>query len=185
MTTGARRQGSSLRREPWVDWGPRMKEKTCQGSNKARGPPEGARNREGSDLRTNPFQEGEDDTIMEAVRQGFQLQLDSTENRPIEMISESYETATIVFVLETASRGYLAHPNRSPNEGVMAVLRKSRREGRELREKRPTGRFACENRPGTGKTPGPGILACEKRPTGRLCRFLDFVGQLSIFGPIV
>ncbi|XP_047953571.1 uncharacterized protein LOC125199674, partial [Salvia hispanica] len=46
MTTGARRQGSSLRREPWVDWGPRMKEKTCQGSNKSRGPPEDARNRE-------------------------------------------------------------------------------------------------------------------------------------------
>ena len=51
----ARRQGFSLRREPWVDWGSRMKEKTCQGSNKARGPPEDARNREGPDLRTNHF----------------------------------------------------------------------------------------------------------------------------------
>ena len=78
---------------------------------------------------------------MEAVRQGFQLQLDSTGNRPIEMIFESYETVTIVFVLETASRGYLAHLNRSSNEGVMAVLQKSRRKGREPQEERPTGRF--------------------------------------------
>ena len=85
---------------------------------------------------------------MEAVRQGFQLQLDSTGNRPIEMTSESYETTTIVFVLETASRGYLAHPNRSPIEGVMAVLRKSRREGRELREKRPAERFLLCKTPG-------------------------------------
>ena len=115
MTTGARRQESSPRREPWIDWGPRKRVKTFQGFNKARGSPEDARTREGLDLRTNPFQEGEDDTIMEAVRQGFQLQLDSTRNLPIYMISESYETTTIVFVLETASRGYLAHLNRSPN----------------------------------------------------------------------
>ena len=95
MTMSARCQVSSPRREPWIDWGPRKRVKTCQGFNKAIGLPEDARNRGGSDLRTNPFQEGEDDTIMEAVHQGFRLQLDSTGNRPIEMISESYETATI------------------------------------------------------------------------------------------
>ena len=68
MTMSARHQVSSPRREPWIDWGPRKRVKTFQGFNKARGSPEDARNREGSDLRINPFQEGEDDTIMEAVR---------------------------------------------------------------------------------------------------------------------
>ena len=70
--------------------------------------------------------------LMEAVRHGSQLQLDSTGNRPIDMISESNETAIIVFVLETASRGYLAHINRSPNEGVMKVLQNSRKTGVEF-----------------------------------------------------
>ncbi|XP_047978247.1 uncharacterized protein LOC125220148 isoform X3 [Salvia hispanica] len=147
MTMSARHQVFSPRREPWIDWGPRKRVKTCQGFNKARGSPEDARNREGLDLRTNPFQEGEDDTNMEAVRQGFQLQLDSTRNRPIEMISESYETTTIVFVLETASRGYLAHLNRSPNEGVMVVLQKSRRTGEGVQREHPGGCFSPCNSP--------------------------------------
>ena len=79
---------------------------------------------------------------MEAVRQGFQLQLDSTGNLPIEMTSESYETTTIVFVLETTSRGYHAHPNWSPNEGVMAVLQKSRRKSVELQKEHLGGCFS-------------------------------------------
>ncbi|XP_042030208.1 uncharacterized protein LOC121777130 [Salvia splendens] len=74
MTTGVRRQEFSLLREPRIDWGSRMRKKTCQGSNEAKGPLEDARNREGSDLRTNPFQEGDDDTIMEGVHQSLQLQ---------------------------------------------------------------------------------------------------------------
>ncbi|XP_047975766.1 uncharacterized protein LOC125218183 isoform X4 [Salvia hispanica] len=148
MTMSARHQVSSPRREPWIDWGPRKSVKKCQGFNKARGSPEDARNREGLDLRTNPFQEGEDDTIIEAVRQGFQLQLDSTRNRPIEMISESYETTIIVFVLEIASRGYLAHLNRSPNEGVMAVLQKSRKTGEGVQREHPPWRGSPERTPG-------------------------------------
>ncbi|XP_047968989.1 uncharacterized protein LOC125212775 isoform X4 [Salvia hispanica] len=147
MTMSARHQVSSPRREPWIDWGPRKRVKTCQGFNKARGSPEDARNREGLYLRTNPFQEGEDDTIMEAVRQGFQLQLDSTRNRPIEMISESYETITIVFVLETTSLGYLAHLNRNPNEGVMAILQKSCRTGEGVQREHSGGCFAPCNSP--------------------------------------
>ena len=87
------------------------------------------------------------DTFMEVVRQGFQLQLDSTINYSIEMISESYKTATIVFVLETTSCGYLARLNRSLNEGVMAVLQKSRRTGGEFQKEHPAGCFHSENHP--------------------------------------
>ena len=94
-----------------------------------------------------PFFNTDADTIMEAVRQGFQLQLDSTRNRTIEMISESYETTTIVFLLETASCGYLTHLNRNPNEGVMTVLQKSRRTGEGVQREHPGGCFAPYNSP--------------------------------------
>ena len=63
---------------------------------------------------------------MEAVHQSLYRQLSSISIRPIEMMSENSETATIVFIFERALRGYISHPNRSPDEGDMPILRKPR-----------------------------------------------------------
>ena len=105
MTTVARRQECPSRREPW-----RIRGRSCHIPNTARGMAREARKREGSDLRTNPFQEGEDDTTMEAVHQSLYLHLSSISIMPIKMTSKCFETATIIFVFERASRGYLTRP---------------------------------------------------------------------------
>ena len=100
MTMCAGHQESLRRCEPWIDWGPTMKEKRLQGSYKARWPPKDHRKGKLSDSRTNPFQEGEDDMIMGAVHQMFQLQLDSKSNWPVEMTSKCSLKTTNSFVFE-------------------------------------------------------------------------------------
>ena len=66
----------------------------------------------------------------EAVSQNLHMQLDSISIPPIEMASKCSESATNVFLLERASRGYLARLDRSLVERVMDDLLKPRRERR-------------------------------------------------------
>ena len=184
MTTVARRQECPSRREPW-----RIRGRSCHIPNTARGMAREARKREGSDLRTNPFQEGEDDTTMEAVHQSLYLQLSSISIMPVKMTSKCFETATIIFVFERASRGYLTCPNRSSEERVMDDLLKPRRTGRELQKEHPGGCFHHENHP-------TGWKCCEAFPDSRrntragvldrtIHPRLSFCGPFSHFGLLV
>ena len=113
---------------------------------------------------------------------------------PVEVTSESLETATIVFVCERASRGYLAYPNRSVDEGDMAVLRKSRSAGADgypkawREQKVPPGRvaFGHQNPPGRVATrrhggnnkfhPGGWLSATKFHPGGWPTQRLEFLG---------
>ena len=80
---------------------------------------------------------------------------DSNQNLPSKMMSKCCSKTTIIFIIKRASREYLTRLNRSSDEEVMAVWRKSRRAAKNARPQR--------KRP--GKAPKrPGRAFCPKMP---------------------
>ena len=120
-----------------------MRPKTLQGLYKALWPPEDDRKGERSDLKTNPFQEGNADFTMEALHQ--RCQLDSISNRLMKTTSKHSPKTINVFVFERGSSEYVARLNQSPVERVMTDLLKSRRRESESRENTRAGDFEWQN----------------------------------------